>query len=92
MYINVKRINLLKIQNEYFLYNLIRVIKKVDLIFTSFYELYLKKKIRKKINILILFNLIKLFQNYIQINRIEFKTSSYKAFITLQEDSTEIIT
>ncbi len=61
MYINVKRINLLKIQNEYFLYNLIRVIKKVDLIFTSFYELYLKKKIRKKINILILFNLIKLF-------------------------------
>ncbi len=61
MYINIKRVNLSEIQNKYPLYNLIRVIKRVNLIFISFYKLYLKKKIKKKANISILFNLIKLF-------------------------------
>ncbi len=65
MYIDVKKVNLLKIQNKYSLYNLIRVIKKVNLMFASFYKLYLKKKIKKRVNILILFDLIELFQNYI---------------------------
>ena len=61
MYINVKRVNLLEVQNKYSLYNLIRAIKKVDSIFVSSYKLYLKKKIKKKMNISILFDLIELF-------------------------------
>ncbi len=83
MYTDVKRVNLLEIQNKYSLYNLIRVIKKVDLIFISFYKLYLKKKIRKKMNISILFDLIKLFRNHIQINRAESKALSHTAFVML---------
>ncbi len=51
--------------------------------FISFYKLYLKKKIRKKINIPILFNLIKLFQNHIQINRVKSKALSHTTFIIL---------
>ncbi len=89
MYTDVKRVNLLEIQNEYSLYNLIRVIKRVDSIFTSFYKLYLKKKIKKRANILILFDLIKSFRNHIRINKTEFKTLSYTAFATLQEEFTE---
>ncbi len=59
--------------------------------FASFYKLYLKKKIRKKMNISTLFDLIKLFRNHIWINRVEFKTLFYIAFTMLQEDSAKII-
>jgi len=83
VYTDIKRVNLSEIQNEYSLYDLIRVIKGVNLMFTSFYELYLKKKIRKRANIPILFDLIESFRNHIRINRAEFKAPSYTAFVTL---------
>jgi len=89
MYTDAKKVNLSEIQNEYSLYNLIRAIKRVNLIFASFYKLYLEKKIKKKANILILFNLIKSFRNHIRINRTESKALSHTAFAILQEESTE---
>ncbi len=75
--------NLSNIQNENSLYNFIIIIKSVNSIFANLYKIALKRNIYKNINILSIFNLIKSFQNYLQINKIVFKTLSYTAFIIL---------
>ena len=75
--------NLSNIQNENSLYNFIIIIKSINSIFVNLYKIALKRNIYKNINILSIFNLIKSFQNYLQINKIVFKTLSYTAFIIL---------
>ncbi len=59
------------------------IIKSVNFIFADLYKIVLKRDIYKNIDISLIFNLIELFQNYLQINKIVFKTLSYTAFIIL---------
>ncbi len=59
------------------------IIKSVNSIFVSLYKIALERDIYRNINILLIFDLIKLFQNHLQINKIIFKTLSYIAFIIL---------
>ncbi len=57
--------NLFNIQNKNSLYNFIIIIKSVNSIFADLYKITLKRDIYKNINILLIFDLIKLFQNYL---------------------------
>ncbi len=57
--------NLSNIQNENSLYNFITIIKSVNSIFAGLYEIALKRDIYKNIDILLIFDLIKLFQNHL---------------------------
>ena len=83
--------NLSNIQNENSLYNFIMIIKSVNSIFINLYKITLKRNIYRNINILLIFDLIKLFQNYLQINKIISKTFSYIAFTILQEESAKLV-
>ncbi len=67
------------------------IIKSVDSIFADLYEIVLERNIYRNINILLIFDLIKLFQNYLQINKIISKTFSYIAFTILQEESAKLV-
>ncbi len=65
MYINAKKINLFNIQNKNSLYNFITIIKSVNSIFVNLYKITLKRNIYRNIDILLIFDLIKLFQNHL---------------------------
>ena len=54
-----------EIQNENSFYDFITAIKDIDSIFTDSYKMTLKEKISRNINILSIFNLIKIFRNHI---------------------------
>ncbi len=56
--------DLLNIQNKNSLYNFITIIKSVNFIFADLYKIALKRNIYRNINILLIFDLIKLFRNY----------------------------
>ncbi len=60
----MKKINLFNIQNKNSLYNFIIIIKSVNFIFANLYKITLKRDIYRNINILLIFDLIKLFQNH----------------------------
>ncbi len=57
--------NLFNIQNKNSLYDFIIIIKSINFIFINLYKIALKRNIYKNINILLIFNLIKLFQNHL---------------------------